>query len=172
MKMTKLKLPAWAEKDPDVAKLLRHLDFEEAQAVAAAQEQPRLFYEAARLKAECTRKRLQCKNALQVLIAELTLEIRNDLIAAGERPSGPLVKARVLTHKKFAKAQADLELAMEMEEDAKLLVNAYRHRRDAIRAVVDQNRAEFGANSRRVLEEIDRDDLRRRLRAKYPGMEA
>lgn len=154
----------------DVNALLKALDFDEAQAVEAASKQPRLYFQASQLRVQFMRKRIMLQSRTDIIKARLSLQVRAELIAKGEKPIAALVSAGVLTHPDYEAHLVKLERAREKEEAAKMLVEAFRQRRDALKIVGDQNRAEFGA-IRRIRDMDSLAELKAKLKRKYPGLE-
>lgn len=149
----------------DIRRLLRKLDFQDTEIVAAAQEQGLLFFEASKLRSQKYRLRMNREAAVDLVKSEVLLAEKAALIEAGESFTMGSLHARVVVNPEYQKATRRLRMAIEEEEAAKLLLDAFKHRRDALKVVLEQNRAELGIGS------INLKGLREQLYQKYPGME-
>jgi len=149
----------------DIKRLLRKLDFQDTEVVAAAQEQSILFFEASKLRTQKARIRMNREAIVDLVKSEVLLSERATLMEAGESFTMGSLNAQVTVHSDYQKATRRLRMAIEEEEAAKLLLDAYKHRRDALKIVLEQNRAELGIGS------INLKALRDLLYQKYPGME-
>jgi hypothetical protein len=154
----------------DVRKLLDRLEFSEGNLIEAAGEQAKLFYEATRLRTQKMRKRLHQEHLGDILRAQLSLEARSEFMAAGERFTTADLNSSVLSTPEWGEHIRLLEKALAVEDAAKMLVEAYRHRKEALRVILDQNRAELGL-TRKAVEIFNLHDIQRQLKKKYPGME-
>jgi hypothetical protein len=106
---------------------------------------------------------------LERLKADVELTIRNNAAVLGEKITEGGIKAHVISNPMVQKGQSDLAEAETEEEYSKLLLEAYRHRRDSLEVVGQQSGAER-ALSRMVQEGTEQDlaATRDRLRQKYP----
>lgn len=161
--------PTLPPNEKELKRLLDNLHFEEAQAVHAAASQASLFFEACKVQTHAMKQRMVAQRNLEILKATLLLRARNESLGRGEKIGQKILDAMVLSDPEFLTAHRRLEKAEEYEATAKLLVEAYRQRREALRIVGDQNRAEFGAI--RSMSSVDVSGLRKQLMKKYPGME-
>lgn len=150
----------------DLRALLAKLDFQDTNVVAAAQEQGRLFFEASKLRTQKARLRMNREARLELVRAEVLLAERQSLIAAGQPFTQKELAALVQVNPGVRKAERLLRAALEQEEAAKLLVDAFKHRKEALRIVLEQNRAEIGFGGT-----VNLRQLKDQLRQKYPGME-
>ena len=158
------KKPHPMDLDARAARLVAKLDFSEGEVMQASREQASLYYEAASLRAELSRVRMRRVAQLELVRSTLFLQKRRDLIAQDEPFTLAHLNAIIITEPEYQKARCLLDRALEREEAAKLLMEAYRQRRDALRIIQEQNRAEFGIHSATSYQL-----LREQLKKKYPG---
>lgn len=167
--MKKKPTPPKPDEGVDVKHLLDHLSFAEEGAVAAAAEQADLYFKATKVLTQASMRHVQMVRRLAILEATLLVKFRQEAVLRGEKLPAGILHAMVLAHPDYLQARLKVEHALEEELTAKMLVEAYRQRRDAIKIVGDQNRAEFGAI--RKVNDLDRlRDLREQLKKKYPGL--
>ena len=97
-----------------------------------------LFSRAAKYRVEAMRTRMQSDTALEACDARLGLRFRARAGSRqGKAPTEAYFKAKIVlnsAHKRLAKAKED---ATYREELAKLILDAYRMRRDAIKIIAD-----------------------------------
>ena len=121
--------------------------------------QPLLYVDAARYRVAAMRSRSQAAAELEYTKARVAAAIRARLTEAGEKVTEKLIEQRVATHKLCRAASEKMDRAQETEEFAKLLLDAYRMRRDAIRIIGEGQIAE----GIRGGHEVDRLEQHRRL---------
>jgi hypothetical protein len=121
--------------------------------------QPMLFVDAARYRVAKMRVRAQAETALDQITGELGLTIRARGSDSSERITNDYIKSRVQKHPKFRRLQTELQQAEQKEEFSKLLLEAYRMRRDALRIVAESQAAE----GLRQVSGIERKSAERRL---------
>ncbi len=98
-----------------------------------AARQPMLFVEASRYRVDCMRERARADAHFDYLTARIATLIRDRYRDVGRKISEAQVKELVGSNKKLRLARATLDRALEEEEFSKLLLDAYKQRRDAIR---------------------------------------
>lgn len=120
--------------------------------------QPMLFIEAAQYRVATMRVRARAKAELEVFEAEFSFKVRK-AGQGGERITEGHVKARLVRHPKRQRLQAVLDRAEEQEELGRLILEAYRHRRDALKIIAEGQIAEGIKES----SEIEKAEQHRRL---------
>lgn len=128
--------------NPVLVDLLAKLDFEDHEVLVAACSQPALFMKAADYRVECMRKQQKADAQLDVVRAEMAADLRKEHGERGEKIAEKLMNELLDASEDVQTARAESEAAKRGDEYSKLLVEAYRHRRDALRIVADMMRAE------------------------------
>lgn len=140
--------------------------------VEEAAGQPMLYIEASRFRVEAMRRTGRAKAHLEYLRSRVGMLIRQRYRANGQKVTEWAVKEQVDCNKKVRLAIRDLNNAEADEEFAKLLLDAFRQRRDAIRVTAESQLAE-GTRETRELEYIDQKnkmrERAREIRAAKPG---
>lgn len=147
-----------------IQRLLDNLQISEEEVHLAAAKQASLYFEASRLRTRSARLHKKAEMEAEAIRSRLVLSVRDSLLAKGERPTDSLVKAHLTLVPEYQEAMKRVRLAEEKAEASKLLLEAYRHRRDALKIYLEQNRAEVG-HLRNPMPPA----IRKRLQAKYPG---
>lgn len=153
----------------DIQRLLDGLSFTVEGAVEAALEAAMLFEKAASYRVEKMRLRAAAEMALEQIRAELELLYRKEAAEEGDKITEKNVNAKLAIDPKVQTAQVWLDNHLADEEYAKLLLEAYRMRRDSMKAVVDLTGAE---RSLQALAEKSTEKLEQTLqilKQKYPG---
>ncbi len=149
--------------------LLDGLNFEELAIAEAALSQPRLFVACANYRIKLLRERKAAEASLKSLVTRQSIRLRAKYKGMGEKLTEAELK-NLLTRNQFIKS-AEVELAdLETEEEyAKLLLEAYRMRKDALQVIAQAQRAgEYaGKISPRDFPTEGVDSLRRKAQAKY-----
>ena len=141
--------------------LIKELSVLDENVLAEAARQPALFIDAARYRVSKMRKRAQANAALEARWSHLALRIRAQKNEEGERRlTEAALKASVESRRSVKELRAGLERAYEEEEFSKLILEAYRMRRDAIRIIAEAQNIE-GIRGTKELEHIEQ---RNRLR--------
>ena len=135
--------------------------------LAEAARQPQLFVRASRYRVEKMRDRAVAAARLDHLRSELALRIRAKKNEAGEKITEAALKERLERHSQHRKLREEMERAYEQEELSKLLLDAYRQRRDAIRILADARNYE----AIRGTAEIERIESQRKLRKRARELE-
>jgi hypothetical protein len=104
--------------------------------------QPMLYVDASRFRVEAMRKATRAKAHLEYLRSRVGMIVRQRMRANGEKPTEWAVKERVDVNKKVRLAIRALNDAEADEEFAKLLLDAFKQRRDAIRVTAESQLAE------------------------------
>lgn len=157
------------EQTAEVLQLVNRLDFEPTQVVDAAAENPSLFLRAANIRIEQMRKRNQAKAAREERRAEVALHLRQDARETGERITESAIEQMLLVNPTIKPLSEALERAEEAEEYAKLLVEAFRMRRDCLKIISETAREEY--NLQRAAEHgaLKMREQRELLKKRYPG---
>lgn len=159
---------------PRLDRLLLGLDFDDTDIVGATLKQPKLFLQACDYRIAKMRSRRIAESKLALLKAELSLAKRANAAKHGDRLTEGNLAEWLTQDPDFRKATRALAQAQEMEEHAKLLVEAYRQRRDVCRIIADISRSDEYGNSRRdmVAEQATAMvAMRKKLAQRYPGGE-
>lgn len=143
----------------EVDELIEKLPLVDTNILEEAARQPLLFIEASRHRVDCMRKRAQAAARVDYFEARVATVIRTRHKDAGKRISEAGIRELVGQNKKLRQAQRDLSRAEEDEEFSKLLLDAFKQRRDAIRITAETRIAE----GMRESHELDRIDERRKL---------
>jgi hypothetical protein len=117
--------------------LIEKLPIVSEDVLAEAAVQPQLFMEAAQYRIEKMRGRSQASAELEQNRSRIALKVRAEKDPTGKKPTEGAVMARVelsATTKQFRQNHDD---ACAKEEFSKLILEAYRMRRDAIRILAD-----------------------------------
>lgn len=149
--------------------LLARLDFSPEAVVTAAAEQPILFLKAARYRVTRMRNRLQAAMQCEEVRADKAMALRSNARSSGERITEGAIAELLTVSPAVKNAQDVANTATEEEEFAKLLLEAFRHRRDCLKVIGDLTGAERAV---RMLHEASTEKLqqsRRALEGKYPG---
>jgi hypothetical protein len=138
-----MKLEEFLVRPFKLQKMVNRLDFLETDVIGAAREQPKLYLEAARYRVAKMRARSKALAQLDVAKSEAGLRLRKKKDSEGKKKyTEPAIKEMIAADPDVAVAQKALDRAYSEEEFAKLLVEAYRYRKDALKIVVEANFAE------------------------------
>lgn len=154
-----------------VLELLDKLAFSSDDVIGAEEQTPLLFREAIDLRYQTLDAKFAAKRAWEVKQAERSLAIRQEAKAAGEKMTEGLVDAMLLLDPEVAPLAAERDRAEAADEYLKLVVEAFRIRRDSLDVIGYLVRGEMSvqraveANAEKV--RVTRD----KLRNKYPGGE-
>lgn len=151
--------------------LIRNLPIVAEDYITAASQQATLFMEAARFRVAKMRKVSTATANVETLESAAALIVRNRRDEDGKKPTEGFVKDSLNANKKIRQAREERDNAYAEEELSKLILEAYRHRRDAIRVIADhanyegmQEAHELNklAERKRVRDEVMRLDKKRR----------
>lgn len=151
-----------------VDELLAALDLSEDQLVPAALNQPSLFARAAEWRITCMRTRARLEGQLKALRAEKSLSYRREAEQAGEKFTEGGITARIEADGDVMSLADDFREATVMEEYSDLLIQAFRARANSIRIIADLKQADV-YHGQKVSTQADMEDIREKLRNKYPG---
>lgn len=133
-----------------------------------AANQPQLFVEAARYRVAKMRNRAQALARYEVWCSELGLHYRRTKTGGDRRITEGEIKDRIRISKKARFYDTKLQEAFAQEEFSKLLLEALRMRRDAIRVIADARVSE----GIREGAEVERIEARRKLINKARDLES
>jgi hypothetical protein len=122
--------------DP-IDELLEEVPVIEEDVQREAVKQVELFVKAARLRVEAMRKQHRAGAELEAKKAGLAVAIRNKKNLLGEKITEGALKEKLEMHSLVRKLREESDQAYEHEELAKLVLEALRQRRDAIRVIAD-----------------------------------
>ncbi len=121
----------------DIRKLLSKLDFSIEGLAEASVEQAKLFERAAEYRTSCLRERLKAEAAYDLAKASRSLVLRHRAEAEGRKITEGLVGDSVTASRSVKESLALFIDAQVLDEYSKLLVDAFRMRRDSIRVLED-----------------------------------
>jgi hypothetical protein len=140
--------------------LISHLGLVDENILAEAAKQPILFIDAARYRVAAMRRRAQINAELDYKRSRIALTIRARKDAAGEKKfTEAALKEKVESQTVIRELRDKTERSYEAEEFSKLILEAYRMRRDAIRIIAEAQVAEGMRGS----SEVERVEQNRRL---------
>lgn len=119
-----------------------------------------LFAKAARYRVDAMRSRCQAEAAMEEAGATLNLRYRAN--TSGERKTEAYYKSRIMLNPRYKRCKKALEEAVLREELAKLILDAYRMRRDGIK-IISEHRG-YGAMDGEAM--LERSNQTRRLAAR------
>lgn len=146
----------------DVDVLIDKLSLVAENILEEAANQPLAYVEASRYRVDKMRVRAHAAANLEYLRARVGMLLRQRFRANGEKVTEWAVKERVTCNKKVRIAIRTLDNAEAEEEFAKLLLDAYKQRRDAVRIIGESQLAE-GTRGTRELEYIQQKDKMRKV---------
>jgi len=152
-----------------ITSLLTKIGFSPDRVVDAAAENAVLFVEAIHFRLECLEASTNAKMEWEKSRAERSLEIRKDARDNGVKTTEDGIAALLLTDKRvsgldLACAKADIQ-----EEYSKLVVEAFRMRRDCLKIVGEMTRDEIGLQRSAEAGAEKAAELRRKMKEKFPG---
>jgi len=149
--------------------VLDSLDFSDEDVVEAAKKQPKLFLEAARFRVRKMRERVGAEAKYKTLQASKGAKYRKSLAESGARVTEGQISERVTANAEVKRALEGFQEAQEVEEFSKLLLEAYRMRRDSAKVVAELLGAEIYISKLGFGQSTEMDKMRKRLEDKYPG---
>jgi len=145
--------------------LIERLSIVDENVLAEAAKQPLLFIDAARYRVGKMRKRAQADAALDFNRSSLGLKIRKK--PSEDRVTEGAIKSLIDIDPTTRSLRAALDEAEAEEELSKLILEAYRYRRDAIRILAEAHVYEGIKES----SEVERAETRRKLSRKARELE-
>lgn len=155
----------------DLQAILDGLNFEELAIAEAALSQPRLFVACANYRIKLLRERKSAEASLKSLTTRQSLRLRSKYKSMGEKLTEAELK-NLLNRNEFVRAAEAALVDLETEEEySKLLLEAYRMRKDALQVIAQAQRAgEYaGRISPKDFPTEAVDNLRRKAQARYKG---
>lgn len=137
----------------DANSLIARLPLVDENILGEAAKQPILFVDAMRYRVAAMKRRAEAQAEFDYMRSRIALAIRAKRTELGEKVTEATLNARVEKHPKIREMRAAVERAFEAEEFAKLMLEAYRMRRDAIRVIAEAQIAE-GMRGSHELERI------------------
>lgn len=120
--------------------------------------QPELFNEAGRSYARCMAQRDQCEQEYKLVQAEVDRRLRE--LHADSKPTEVRLKNMVTEHVEVQNAFTEMNMWNHMTEAFKVLKEAYTHRRDALKELVNLHLAGYyGHTANARDQDISRDKL-------------
>jgi hypothetical protein len=156
--------------DIDIEELLEKLDFVDEDVVNAAKAQPTLFLTASRFRIQCMRLSTKAASKLETMRAEKSLAIRRKALSTAEKLTEGGISDKLRADEEVVKAQSACDKAKELEEFSKLVLDAYRMRRDALRIVSDLIGAEVFVQ-KHIAGDNELSNAKKRLKEKYKRRE-
>jgi hypothetical protein len=151
--------------------LLRKLDFADEDVARAASENPSLYLSAGRFRVKKMRERMTALHRLEIAQAEAGLSLRKVRDAQGKKKyTESQIKERIVLDEAVRLKRRRLDRGYEEEELAKILLDSYRYRKDALRIIVDGNYSEGVSELRGAKEDMVRADMKKmgdRVRNKF-----
>lgn len=152
-----------------VLDLLDKLAFSADDVIAAGEQTPLLFRDAIDLRYQSLENRFATKRACEMKQAERNIGLRKEAREAGEKTTEELIKAQVLLDPEVIPATEARDRAEAYDEYLKLVVEAFRMRRDCLEAISYLVRGEMSVQ-RAIEANADKIRVTRdKLRDKYPG---
>lgn len=127
----------------DLESLLKGLDFTADNVVDAATRNAVMFMRAVEYRIRCMHGRVEAKMRLESSCAAMDAELRKEARDLGEKITEKGIEQRLTLDKLISERKDKFSEAEELEEYAKLLVEAYRMRRDCLKIVGDLTRDEL-----------------------------
>lgn len=152
----------------NIKRLIEKVSFDSSDVGSAAQDQPKLYLEASRFYVQKVKAVNRAKAELAELKAALGRKLRRKLGESGLRVTEAMVVEALSRKRAFVHAERALDRATELEVYAKLMLEAFKMRRDEIGNMISLQRAE--GNYQMSLEgEREIDKLKKKLDRRYPG---
>jgi len=151
-----------------IQELLDKIDFSSDNVVGASAETPRLFIKAGEYRIQCLRERNRAKMEHERIQADRGLVLRDEAIRNGDKMTEGKLEALLLMDKRVSTTLEDLNTADENDEFAKLLVEAFRMRRDVLEIIGRISGAEMAYQKAIEMETNRLVETRQKLKDKYP----
>jgi hypothetical protein len=132
--------------------------------LAEAALQPQYFISAARYRVDRMRDRMQAAARREYLAARLRLLVRSRRNAAGKKVSEGYLDEKIEVYPKHRELRLAVDQALLEEEFSKLILEAYRHRRDSIRIIAEAEQYEGSREGAELERLAARKDLVNRAR--------
>lgn len=152
-----------------IAVLLGQVDFDPEHVIEAAVMNSVLFVEAIEYRREAIERRALAKIAMERAQAETSLRIRQEAREAGVKTTEDSVASTVLLDPAVTEVQKKFAHAEATDEYLKLVVEAFRMRRDCLQIIKDLVRNEISLQSAVDAGAGKLAEARARLRTRFPG---
>ena len=156
-------------KKPNVGMLIGKLRLTPENVVAEAAENPALFHDAVEYRIGCMHNKNEAEMALDAEKADVSMRIRHNARSVGEKTTEASIDALITRSPRVQKKTRILHDREEMDEYSKLLVEAFRMRRDCLEVIGGMMRSELASQKAMQVASAELADARRKLQAKYPG---
>ena len=151
-----------------IAALLGEIDFSPDNVVTAASVNSVLFIEAAQHRYETLSKKTAAKMLMEQITAGKDLDLRKEARANGDKTTENQIKAALTLDPDVSAATEKFNKAEEMDEYMKLVVEAFRMRRDCLQIVAGLVRNEMSSQSAYEAGAEKLKANRQKLREKFP----
>lgn len=155
--------------DPQVEKLLSELDFSPESVIHTATRSARLFMDAAEYRIQCLRERNRTDRVADQTRADKALKLRGQAQALGEKLTEEGLKQMLLIEPSIIKAVEARDTAEEMDEWAKLLLEAFRMRDHDLEIIGRITGSEIAYSKALEAQAENQNTIRKNLKKKYPG---
>ncbi len=157
------------EPSMSVKELVKRLAYTEESVMLAGQDQATLFKLAADHRIAAYRVLQHAQNEFDRVQAATELAYRAEAVALGEKMTDSIAEAKVASNTKIVELQQKLSDAKTEDESMKLLLEAYRQRRDSLEVVAQWRGAAYRAQQAVEMGASELQNIRRNLAAKYGG---
>ncbi len=151
-----------------IGALLGQIDFSPENVVQAASVNSVLFIEAVQHRYESLSKRTAAKMLMEQITAGKDLNLRAEARATGDKTTENQIKATLTMDPEVAEATEKFNKAEELDEYMKLVVEAFRMRRDCLQIVAGLVRNEMSAQSAYEAGAEKLSATRKKLRDRFP----
>jgi hypothetical protein len=151
--------------------LVKRLAFSNETILQDTASQPGLFIKAAEYRITCLRRLLRTKVQADAAEAQAGFRARGLLESRGEKTTEKRVQELVCTDQDYMDEQEARQQATIEEEASKLLVEAYRHRRDCLKLVVEMVSSEVSLQTAVETGQAKLERARKNIKEKYRGAE-
>jgi hypothetical protein len=163
MKQTKQTKPT------DVQSLLELIPFDAANVQEAAADNTALFVKAIEYRIDCFRSRSTAKMALEEAEAQKDVDLRKEARATGDKITEKNIEQLLTLSPRIKQKREEYSKAEALDEYSKLVVEAFRMRRDCLRIIGDLSYDGQSMARSAELNAAKLQDTKDRLRNKFPG---
>lgn len=148
--------------------LVHRLAFSQDNVMMASAEQAVLFFQATERYVFQFRKYLTAKQELGTVEAAVSLSIRAKFAEAGTKATEDTIKSEVTLDSNVNIARHALQEAEVEYEAAKLMNEAYRHRRDSLKVMMEWRGADLRAQQAQEFGDHQLEQIHTNLDKRYP----
>ena len=152
-----------------IAALLGQIDFSPDNVVQAAAVNSVLFVDAVGYRYDTLSKRTAAKMLMEQITAGKDLDLRKEARAKGDKITERQIETNLTLDPDVAEAQKNYSKAEELDEYMKLVVEAFRMRRDCLQIVAGLVRNEMSGQAAYEAGAEKLAPMRKRLRDQFPG---